>query len=105
MSIPKEFLRRDKIRAVVSIRNLKNDKYYLYKSTDSVKSYSDERFKLDLGIHPNSALQSEYSSLGLELFVIEIDTEAEDEENLDELLEKRKSFYRGRGKKLYNDEE
>ncbi len=105
MSIPKEFLRLDKIRAVVSIRNLKSDKYYLYTSTDSVKSYSDERFKLDLGTHPNLALQKEYSSLGLELFVIEIDKEAKDGENLEQLLEERKSFYRTSGKKLYNDEE
>lgn len=102
MSIPKEFLRQDKIRAVCIIRNLKTDESYLYKTEDAVKSYSDERFKLDLGMHQNRALQEAYSSLGLELFIIEIDKEAEAGENLDSLLEERKSFFQKSGKKLYN---
>ncbi len=102
MSIPKEFLRLDKIRAICSIRNLKTDEVYLYKTEDAVKSYSDERFRLDLGIHENRRLQSEYTSLGLELFVIDIDREAEKEEDLDALLEKRKEEYISSGKKLYN---
>ncbi len=102
MSIPKEFLRQDKIKAVCVIRNLKTDECYLYKTDDAVKSYSDERFKLDLGIHPNMALQKAYSSLGLELFIIEIETEAGDGESLDTLLEERKSFFLKTGKKLYN---
>ncbi len=102
MSIPKEFLRLDKIRAVCRIKNLKTDEIYLYSTRDAVKSYSDERFKLDLGIHESKRLQSEYSALGLELFIIEIDTEAEEKEDLDALLEKRKNFYLSSGVKLYN---
>ncbi len=102
MSIPKEFLRQDSIRAVCSIRNLKSDEVYLYKTDDAVKSYADERFRLDLGIHTNRRLQSEYTSLGLELFVIAIDEEAADGVSLDVLLEERKKWYLSRGKKLYN---
>lgn len=102
MSIPKEFLRQDKIRAVCSIRNLKTDEVYLYKTEDAVKSYSDERFRLDLGIHTNKRLQSEYTSLGLELFVIAIDEETGPGMNLDTLLEERRRWYLSQGKKLYN---
>ncbi len=102
MSIPKEFLRQDKIRAVCSIRNLKTDEVYLYKTEDAVKSYADERFRLDLGIHTNKRLQSEYSALGLELFVIAIDEEENDGGDLDALLEKRRIWYLSQGKKLYN---
>ena len=52
MAIPKEFLREDKIRAIVVIKNLKTDEVYLYKTEDAVASFSKERFKLDLGMHP-----------------------------------------------------
>ena len=86
MAIPKEFLREDKIRAIVSIRNLKTDQMYLYKSDDAVSSFSKERFKLDLGMHPQINLQKAYSDLGLELFVFEIDREAASSEDLDVLL-------------------
>lgn len=101
MSIPKEFLREDKIRAVCVIKNLKTDEIYLYKTEDAVKSYSDERFKLDLGMHENERLQKAYSALGLELFIIEIDREAKDEEDLSLLLEERKRDYLEMGKTLY----
>lgn len=102
MAIPKEFLRQDKIRAVCSIRNLKTDEVYLYKTEDAVKSYADERFKLDLGIHSSKLLQSEYTSLGLELFVIAIDKEAEDGVDLDALFDERMKWYHESGRKLYN---
>ncbi len=101
MAIPKEFLRSDKIRAVCVIKNLKTDEMYLYKTEDAVKSYSDERFKLDLGMHENKALQRAYTALGLELFVIEIDKEAKEGENLSLLLDERKRDYLEKGKTLY----
>ncbi|MBQ0071099.1 MAG: hypothetical protein KBS81_04480, partial [Spirochaetales bacterium] len=78
MSIPKEFLRSDKIRGIVIIRNLKTDEVFLMKTEDAVKSYKDERFKLDLMMHPNKSLQKAYTDLGLELFTIEIETEAKE---------------------------
>ena len=70
MAIPQEFLREGKIRGIVSIRNLKTDEIYLYASEDAVQSYGKERFKLDLGMHPQRQLQKAYTELGLELFVV-----------------------------------
>lgn len=102
MAIPKEFLRSDKIRAVCIITNLKTEECYLYRTEDAVKSYGDERFKLDIGIHPSRKLQKAYTSLGLELFTIEIETEAKRDENLDELLERRRKHYLESGRKLYD---
>ena len=103
MHTPDEFLRQDKIRGIVRIRNLKTDEVYLLESEDAVRSYKDERFKLDLSIHSCRKLQEAYSGLGLELFIIEIDTEADKDQDLDILLEERKEHYRANGIKLYND--
>lgn len=101
MPIPKEFLRKEQIKGILKITNLKTDELYLLKSNDAIKSYKDERFKLDLGMHEAKELQKAYSDLGLELFLIEIDKEAEEDENLDELLEKRKAYYLEKGNRLY----
>lgn len=101
MPIPREFLRKDKIRGIVKITNLKTDEVYLIKSDDCVKSYKDERFKLDLGMHPCKTLQDAYTTLGLELFLMEIDMEANADADLDNLLEERKSYYINNGNKLY----
>lgn len=102
MPIPKEFLRLDKIRAICIIKNLKTDEIYLYKTEDAVKSYKDERFKLDLGMHPSKKLQEAYTALGLELFTIEIEREATQDEDLNALLEERKRYYLDKGYSLYN---
>ena len=91
--IPEEFLRKDKIRAIVKIHNLKTDEIVLLKSEDAVKSYKDERFKLDLGMHSSRELQKAYSDLGLELFTIEIDKEAGKVEDLTALLKERTEYY------------
>ena len=102
MAIPKEFLREDKIRAIVMVKNLKTDEIYLYKSEDAVASFSKERFKLDLGMHPVKSLQKAYSSLGLELFIFEIDKEASKDEDLDNLLKERMSFWKEKGSRFYS---
>ncbi len=102
MPIPKEFLRLDKIRAICIIKNLKTDEIYLYKTEDAVKSYKDERFKLDLGMHPSKKLQEAYTALGLELFTIKIEREANENEDLASLLEERKKYYLDKGYSLYN---
>ncbi|MCI7606397.1 MAG: hypothetical protein MSS69_06525 [Spirochaetales bacterium] len=102
MAIPKEFLREDKIRAIIMIKNLKTDEIYLYKTEDAVASFSKERFKLDLGMHPEKSLQSAYSTLGLELFIFEIDKEADKDQDLDKLLEERKAYWIGKGARLYS---
>ena len=102
MAIPKEFLREDKIKAIVMIKNLKTDEIYLYKTEDAVASYSKERFKLDLGMHPVKSLQYAYSSLGLELFTFEIDKEAIEGEDLDNLLEERMKYWKEKGSRFYS---
>lgn len=84
------------------IKNLKTDEIYLYKTDDAVTSYSKERFKLDLGMHPVKSLQDAYSSLGLELFTFEIDKEAKEEENLDDLQEERKKYWMEKGSRFYS---
>lgn len=103
MAIPKEFLRQDKIKAICLIHNLKSDEYYLYKTLDAVSSYKDERFKLDLAIHPCFSLQEAYTSLGLESFVIEIYKEVKEEIDLDKELALAKEAFIKDGKKLYNN--
>ena len=99
--IPLEFLRKDKIRAIVKIHNLKTDEIYLLKSEDAVKSFKDERFKLDLGMHKSASLQKAYTELGLELFTIEIDIEASAEDNLDALLAERTEYYKNNNFNFY----
>lgn len=102
MPIPSEFLKKDKIRGILRITNLKTDEIYLLKSEDAIKSYKDERFKLDLGMHESKSLQEAYTSLGLELFLIEIDIEANKDDDLDSMLEERKAYYLGKGNRLYS---
>lgn len=102
MSIPKPFLRSDKIRGVIIIRNLKTDEIFLLKTEDAVKSFKDERFKLDLEMHPVAGLQKAYTDLGLELFTIELEQEAKEGENLDSLLHERIDHYRSKGYHFYS---
>ncbi len=102
MPVPKEFLVKEKIRGIVKITNLKTEELFLLKSEDCVKSYKDERFKLDLGMHESKNLQEAYTSLGLELFLIEIDVKADKDDNLTDLFEKRKAYYLDNGNRLYN---
>lgn len=75
-----------KARGIYIIRNLKSDQVYLGKSENLLKSMSDERFRLDLGMHPCASLQEDYTKTGLELFVIEPVKEAGAEDDLDLLL-------------------
>gem|GEM_PF-1853658 len=102
MPVPNEFLRKDRIKCILKITNIKTDQIYLLKSLDAIKSYKDERFKLDLGLHESKELQKAYTDLGLELFTIEIDAEARKDDDLDELLDKRKAYYQEKGNRLYN---
>ena len=103
MDINDVFSRPDKIRGVIIIRNLKSGKAYLKTTEDAVKSFSDERFHLDLSMHECKELQEEYTALGLELFTIELDTEAGPDDDLQTLLEKRENEYRNNGVTLYSD--
>ena len=101
MAIPQEFLREGKIRGIVSIRHLKTDEIYLYASEDAVQSYGKERFKLDLGMHPQRQLQNAYTELGLELFIFQLDKEAGEDEDLEKLLQERRNYWKEKGCRLY----
>ena len=102
MDISDIFSRPGKVRGILIIKNLKTGRSFLKKTEDAVKSFKDERFHLDLSMHESEELQSEYSSLGLELFTIELDTEAGPYDNLDALLEKRQQELLDNGVSLYS---
>ena len=95
------FSRPDPVRGIIAIRNLKNSRIYLTTTEDAVRDFQKERFSLDLGMHKSGELQNEYSSLGLELFTIELDKEAGKDEDLNALLDERKAFYTSLGVRLY----
>lgn len=95
------FSRPDKVRGIIAIRNLKTGSTLFLKSEDAVKSFKEERFRLDLGMHSSEELQSEYSSLGLELFTIELEEEATEDEDLDVLLDECKEKAEKKGIRLY----
>ena len=96
------FSRPGKIRGIISIRNLKTGKTLLEKTEDAVKSFRDERFRLDLGMHQAAELQKEYESLGLELFSIDLEKEAGNDDDLDRMLEETEKEYRSKGIPLYS---
>ena len=102
--IPKTgiFSRPEPVRGIIAVRNLKTGNIFLKKTEDAVKSFRDERFRLDLSMHESEELQREYSSLGLELFTIELDAEADENDDLDLLLEERKKHYKAEGVTLYS---
>ena len=96
------FSRSEPVRGIIAIKNLKTGKTFLKKTEDAVKSFRDERFALDLSMHESRELQNDYTTTGLELFTIELDTEASPTDNLLELLEKRKAELISSGITLYN---
>ena len=102
--IPKTgiFSRPEPVRGIIAVRNLKTGNIFLKKTEDAVKSFRDERFRLDLSMHESEELQREYSSLGLELFTIDLDAEADENDDLDLLLEERKKHYKAEGVRLYS---
>ena len=95
------FSRPVPVRGIIAIRNLKTGRTFLEKTEDAVASFKAERFSLDLSMHPAEELQREYTSLGLELFTIELDAEAASGEDLDDLLARRKKEYEAEGISLY----
>ncbi len=96
------FSRPDAVKGIIAIRNLRTGSVYLKETEDAVRSFRDERFRLDLSMHECAELQAEYSSLGLELFTIDLDAEAGDGEDLGDLLERRKEHYRESGVRIYS---
>lgn len=96
------FLTGRVIRGIYRIYNLKTDRTYLAASEDIAKSAAAERFQLDLGMHSCRSLQEDYTTTGLELFVIEPVKEAGKEESLPSLLEKVKEELREKGITFYS---
>lgn len=88
-------------RGIYRIYNLKTDQTYLNKAENMAAAEADERFKLDLGMHANKALQSDYAATGLELFVFDTFKEAGKEENLDELLSSSYEELKAKGVSIY----
>lgn len=98
-----EFLTTEKRRGIVKITNMITGRVYLTTSRDTWKTYQDLRFRLDMGMHPCAALQDDYETTGLELFNIETDVLADEDQSLPKLLEERKAYYREQGTVLYED--
>ena len=70
------FTRPAPVRGIISIRNLRSGRMLLLATEDAVASFPQERFALDLGMHRARELQKDYEETGLELFSIDLDTEA-----------------------------
>ena len=101
MDIEDIFSRPEAVRGIIAVKNLKNNRIYLEKTEDAIASFKKERFNLDLSMHPARELQEDYTALGLELFTIELEREANQNEDLDSLLQECKDYYIAKGCKLY----
>ena len=87
--------------ALYQIYNLKTDKTYLNISNDPESVCASERFKLDLGMHPCTSLQDDYTTTGLEVFVIEVLETFEDKDVAKEKLEEVKAEKLSQGLDFY----
>lgn len=96
-----EFLSPVPVAGTYVIKNLTNGRVFLSKSEDLVKTYKDERFHLDMGMHSNKELQKEYTEMGLELFQVALDERKKDGESLDDLLSRRRKEMEEEGIALY----
>ncbi len=69
----KEEYRQMKFRmGIFAIRNLVNGKVYVAKATNLDLIWNREKFKLDSGGHPNTALQADWKQFGAENFAFEV---------------------------------
>lgn len=69
-------------KTLYRIYNLKTDASYFGISSSKGNVCAQERFSLDLGMHPCRTLQDDYTKTGLELFVIETIKESDETEEL-----------------------
>lgn len=67
---------------VFQIRNKTNNKVFIESSLDLVAIWNRLRFQLNLGSHPNTALQKDWNELGEENFAYEILSEIKQEEGV-----------------------
>ena len=96
-----EYLIGRKEAGVYAVRNLRTDRTYLGVTEDIIKTRADERFALDLGIHPCTELQDDYTATGLELFTIDLVRKSEDGQDPSALLEITRKEYIDKGITLY----
>ena len=96
-----DYLIGKKEKGIFRIYNLKTDKSYFGITKDIIKTRAEQRFMLDLGAHPCLELQNDYTSTGLELFVIDLVNKCEKEDELSALLEKTIKSYIEKGITLY----
>ena len=85
--------------AIIALKNLISGKVYFFKSKFPENDIVNERFKLDLKLHPCKKLQEDYEKTGLEAFQFEI-AETTSEQDLNSRLD----FYLKKTEKtkLYN---
>ncbi len=57
---------------VFAIRNLTNGKVFISSSLDLKAIWHAQKLQLDMGIHPNGALQADWNALGADNFSYEI---------------------------------
>ncbi|HYF02633.1 MAG TPA: GIY-YIG nuclease family protein [Patescibacteria group bacterium] len=57
---------------VFQIRNMVNGKIFINSSVNLDKVWNSQKFQLQLGSHPNRALQAEWKEFGESVFVFEI---------------------------------
>jgi hypothetical protein len=75
-----------KVRGLIRIKNLQNNRILLVGSEDIAADIQRIRFSLDLGTYENDVLQQEYETIGLELFSIDAYLQASEDEDLQTLL-------------------
>lgn len=67
-----EYKNRKKPAGIYQIKNLKNNKVLLGSSLDLDGPLNSHRFRLELGRHPNQALQKDWNEFGAEAFIFEV---------------------------------
>lgn len=90
-----------KTSGIIKITNLKTDKIYLLASSDIENDIISIRFDLDLSRFKCKELQDDYENIGLELFTIEKEREAQGDE-LDSFLSDVKEEYKSKNYSFYH---
>ena len=88
------------MKTLYRIYNLKTDASY-FAISSSGNICAQERFRLDLGMHPCKSLQDDYTKTGLELFVIETIKESDETEELITLKAKLEKQLEDKGIDIY----
>jgi len=68
----KQKLKREQLRCVYIIKNVKNDKFYIGSTTDFYRRYKEHFWYLRNGVHYNINLQTEFDEFGEDAFTYEI---------------------------------